>query len=136
MPNTASDVVINTGSFQPSTGAVITVKTVTVNSGATLSVTGGNLTVSGLIDVNPGGQIALPAAVGIIAQGDVVTDTAGTTGITSCAGGQSINLQAGSHNITGKFCNLSILGTATVTGPIPGWSGPVSAHCCRDPAEI
>ena len=51
VPGTASDVVINSGTFQPSTGAAVTVKSLTVNSGATLSVTGAsnNLTVSGEI---------------------------------------------------------------------------------------
>jgi hypothetical protein len=118
VPTAASDVVINSGSFQPSTGAAITVHSMSVITGAVVSVTGGALTVSGLIDVGALAQISIAGAFGIVANGDVVTDTTGTTGITSCAGGSSINLQAGSHNITGKFCNLSLFGTATATGPI------------------
>ena len=118
VPTAASDVVIGSGSFQPSTGAAITVHSMSVLTGAVLSVTGGALTVSGSITVGAGAQISIAGAFGIVANGDVVTDTTSTTGITSCAGGQAINLQAGTHNITGKFCNLSIFGTATATGPI------------------
>ncbi len=130
VPTAASDVMIGSGSFQPSTGAAITVHSMSVNTGAVVSVTGGALTVTGLIDVGAGAQISIAGAFGIVANGDVVTDTAGTTGITSCAGGQSINLQAGSHNITGKFCNLSLFGTTTATGPIQVVGTGVAGACC------
>jgi len=118
VPTTASDVIINSASFQPTTGAAVTVKSLTVNNGSVLSVTVGNLQVNGLIDVAPGGQVALPSTVGILAFGDVVTDTAGTTGVTQCTSGSALNIQSGNHNVTGKFCNLALFGNAKASGPI------------------
>ena len=112
---------IGSSPYQPATGAAVTVKSLTVNTGATLSVTVGNLTVNGDITVQPGATIALPSpSIGIVAFGNVTTDTAGTTGVTACnvTTSPALNLQAGSHNITGKFCNLSIFGNYTATGPI------------------
>ncbi len=121
VPSTAADVVINSGIYQPTTGGAVTVHNLTVNSGATLTVTGANMTVNGDIVVQPSAAIALTTSnVGIIALGNVTTDTAGTTGVTVCSGPSSaaLNLQTGTHNVTGKFCNLSIFGTYTATGPI------------------
>jgi hypothetical protein len=121
VPTSATDVVIGTSIYQPQTGGAVTVHSLTVNSGATLTVTGANMTVNGDIVVQPTGKIDLNTSnVGVIAFGNVMTDTAGNTGVTTCAGPSSaaLNLQAGTHTVTGKFCNLSNFGTYTVSGPL------------------
>ncbi len=121
VPAATTDVVINSGIYQPSTGGAVTVHNLTVNSGATLTVSGANMTVNGDITVQPAAKIDLNTTnVGVLAYGNVTTDTAGTTGVTTCAGPSSpaMNLQAGTHNVTGKFCNLNFAGNYTATGPI------------------
>ncbi len=121
VPGAAADVVIGASIYQPTTPGVVTIKTLQVNSGMTLTVGGGNMTVNGDITVQPGAAIALTTSnVGINAFGNVTTDTVGATGVTVCSGPSSpfLNLQAGTHTVTGKFCNLSSFGTYSAVGPI------------------
>ena len=76
-----------------------------------------NITAHGTLTIVPGGAINLNGS-GVVAFGDVIADTAGAGAVTGCAGGMALSLQAGSHNVKGRFCNLSIFGNYTATGPI------------------
>ena len=121
VPTASIDVTIPSGTpFAPTTTALSNAHNLTVNSSATLTLSGGNLNVHGDLTVNPGGQIALPTSTaGLLTFGNVTTDTAGTTGVTGCGLGAGINLQSGGpFNISGKFCNLNIFGNYTMNGPI------------------
>jgi hypothetical protein len=121
VPTASIDVIIPSGTpFAPTTTALSNAHNLTVNSSATLTLSGGNLNVHGDLTVSPGGQIALPTSTaGLLTFGNVTTDTAGTTGVTGCGLGAGINLQSGGpFNISGKFCNLNIFGSYTMNGPI------------------
>lgn len=119
VPGINTDVVIPSGTpNSPQTSVAANTHNLTVNTGASLSLLGAQLIVNGDLAVQAGGQVAIPSSFGLLVFGNVVTDTVGTTGVTGCVNGSGLNLQAGTHTITGKFCNLFNSGTYTASGPI------------------
>ena len=114
VPTAASDVVIDAAAnSSPRLAPTVTVHNLTVNTGAICPSRRRQLSVNGSITVvAAGARSTSPALRHRRRSATSPTDTTSTTGITSCTGGQAINLQSGTHNITGKFCNLfSIFGT-------------------------
>ena len=124
VPNSSTDVVIPATTNAPSTtlSTGTSVKNMTVNTGAVVTIANGQISVNGNLTITTGGRIDLTGASAPLGQllvfGNVVADTTGGDAVSTCAGGQGLNLQSGVHTVKGRFCNLYIFGTYTATGPI------------------
>jgi hypothetical protein len=131
VPTATTDVIIPVTPYTPTTTAAANVHALTVNSGATVSLNGGNLTVNGDLSIVSGGKIDITGNFALLTFGNVAADTVSPGAVTTCNSGQGINLQAGTHTVKGRFCNLTIFGNYTASGPIvvdtipgsPGTSG-------------
>jgi hypothetical protein len=126
VPTASTDVVIPSGTPNaPSiTAGATSMKDLTINAGAVLSVNQGGaatVVVSGNLVVGAGAKLDLLSVnSNVHAYGNITTDTAGTTGVTSCTGGATIITQvAATHNVQGKFCKLNVTGNSAIAvGPV------------------